>query len=138
MNIVTTFNNNQMTNKYWVAGKVITNVKAGATDVYLVCQDRMSFIELKEAIDSLARLDSGYRAAVVAHNTQLHYCEEESMESLAYTELPAQSILATFKVFTHSLLKQIAILNNLNKPAFIATVNAMAKQIPDSVKVEFN
>ncbi len=138
MNIVTTFNNNQMTNKYWVAGKVIANIKAGVTDVYLVCQDQLSFKEVKEAIDSLARLDSDYREAVALNNAQVHYCEEESLMSLAYTDLPPKSILATFKVFTHSLIKQIAILDSIGKPAFIATVNAMATKIPDSVKVEFN
>lgn len=136
-NLKATFNNNPTSNKYWIAGKVIESVKAGSTDIYVVCADESHFEEVKSAIRSLSNIDNDFNKLVKDNNVMYHYCPLSSLECLTNDDVTAKPAFFMFNIFEMPVLKQIAYLSRLNVKAFISSVPGMIKNIPLNVDIEF-
>lgn len=102
---------NPFVNRIWVAKQIISIVKEGTNDVYVVVNDDRTSKELMETINELIKGDEQYQQHKTKNSVQIHLVKEDMIEELSEVDL-SDSAVVTHNVFTKSVRKLKTLFGN--------------------------
>ena len=117
-----------MTNRYWVASKIIQLVKDGTVDIYIINSDQKIAGDVLATVRELTEHDTVYQEHVRKHNIQIHPMAPEEIDELAEAVPAGPAAILANSVFSVPLLK-LTKLRKHNMPVFIGTTPSMLKGI---------
>lgn len=111
---------NPFINRIWVARQIISIVKEGTDDVYVVVNDDRTSKELMDTINDMVKNDLQYQEHKTKHNVQIHLVKEDTIDELSDVDL-SNSVVVTHNVFTKSVRMLKSLFGSKTKQLTIAT-----------------
>lgn len=120
---------NAFNNRFWIAAKVIEQVKAGARDIYIVNSDQQMAGNILDAVRDMTFTDVEYQDIAVKHNVQIHTILPEDLEELNEAKPSGIGAILINSVFNVPLRKLTQLRKDM--PLFITTAPSALKGIDD-------
>lgn len=125
---------NPMTNRIWVASKIIELVKAGTSDIYIINSDQRIAGDVLETVRDMTKDDAEYQRHIVDHNIQIHQMAPEDIDEIGNAVQASRGAILANSVFSVPL-RALTSLSKHNMPVYIGAMPSQIKGI-DSEEVD--
>lgn len=119
-NVTIAIGYNPFINRIWVARQIISIVKEGTADVYVVVNDDRASKELMDTINDMVKDDLQYQEHKLKNNVQIHLVKEDTVSELSEVDL-TNSAVVTHNVFTKSVRALKSLFGSNTKQLTITT-----------------
>lgn len=125
---------NPMTNRIWVASKIIELVKEGTSDIYIINSDQKIAGDVLDTVRDMTKDDADYQHHVMQHNIQIHQMAPEDINEIGEAVQAGRGAILANSIFSIPL-RALTKLRKHNMPVFIGTTPSQLKGI-DNEDVE--
>lgn len=119
---------NPMTNRIWVASKIIELVKEGTSDIYIINSDQRIAGDVLDTVRDMAKDDVDYQHHVMKNNIQIHTMAPEDIEEIGDAVQVGRGAILANSIFSIPM-RVLTGLRKHNMPVYIGATPSQVKGI---------